>query len=122
MRQRDILDRLRVDPGQRTVGELLQDREAAAHEIRKLRADIERLRAMRTLGRSEKDDNEEQPTSPVMRARMLIRLAEACELIGVSRSTVYKWVAAGRFPAPVRVSERAIRWRVDEIEAWREAL
>ena len=37
----DILDRLRLDPGPRTIGRLLQDREAARHEILRLRACIE---------------------------------------------------------------------------------
>jgi hypothetical protein len=40
MFQEDVLERLRMDPGQRTLGQLLQDREAAAHEIRKLRAAV----------------------------------------------------------------------------------
>lgn len=34
----DVLVRLRLDPGQRTIGQLLQDREAAFHEIVRLRA------------------------------------------------------------------------------------
>ncbi|MDZ7840407.1 MAG: hypothetical protein U5R46_06230 [Gammaproteobacteria bacterium] len=46
MIENDILDRLRIDPGQRTLGQLLQDREAAAHEIRKLQAELERLRTV----------------------------------------------------------------------------
>ncbi len=29
----DILERLRIDPDQRTLGQLLQDRQAAAQEI-----------------------------------------------------------------------------------------
>ena len=28
----------------------------------------------------------------------------------------------GTFPQPVRISEKAMRWKVDEIEAWSEAL
>jgi len=31
-------------------------------------------------------------------------------------------VGEGASPAPVRISEQAIRWNVDDIEAWREAL
>jgi len=115
----DILDRLTVDPGRRTLGELLQDREAALFEIRRLRADIERLRrsghpapARRTVPKS----------NGTMRPGMLIRLTELCELLGVSRSTVYKWMAEGTFPPPVRVSERAVRWRTADIEAWRGSL
>ena len=119
--QGDILDRLRVDPGQRTFGQLLQEREAAACEIQKLRADVERLRAMRIPGRSDrKDETDAQMISPV-RPGMLIRLSDVCKLIGVSRSTIYKWVAQGTFPAPVRVSEHAVRWRIDEIQTWQEA-
>jgi hypothetical protein len=41
----DILQRLRIDPGQRTLGQLLQDREAAALEIERLRAEINRREA-----------------------------------------------------------------------------
>jgi prophage regulatory protein len=50
---------------------------------------------------------------------MLVRLTEVCELIGVGRSTIYKWVNEGTFPAPVKVSERAVRWRTEDIEHWR---
>lgn len=115
----DILDRLIVDPGRRTLGELLQDREAALFEIRRLRADIERLRVLRTPGASKTDSGKVERT---MWPGRLIRLPEVCELLGVSRSTVYKWVAENSFPPPVRVSERAVRWRIEDIQAWRSSL
>jgi prophage regulatory protein len=113
----DILDRLRVDPGKRTVGELLQEREHALHEILRLRADIERLRTARTP--KSPAGNSAPPTHP---SGALIRLADVCALVGVSRSTIYQWVSEGRFPQPVHVGERAVRWRIDEIVGWREAL
>lgn len=115
----DILDRLRLDPGKRTLGELLQEREAAAFEIVRLRKQIERMTAARTL-RSSKDENVDRTRG--LQRGMLIRLADVCQLLGVSRSTVYKWMNEGVFPAPVRVSERAVRWRSEDIEAWRESL
>jgi prophage regulatory protein len=116
----DVLERLRMDPGQRTLGQLLQDREAAAHEIRKLRAEIERLRSIR-------EDRKERAGAAASETRAflpgsLIRIREVCVLIGVCRATVYRWVSEGAFPQPVRISDRAVRWKVDEIEAWREAL
>ncbi len=40
-----IIERLQIDPGNRTLGELIQDREASLHEIRQLQAEINRLRA-----------------------------------------------------------------------------
>jgi prophage regulatory protein len=118
MMNTDILERLRLDPGKRTIGELSQDREHALHEIVKLRADIERLRTIRAP-RSETADNRVPPTH---RAGALIRLSDVCELVGVSRSTIYQWASEGRFPQPVHVGERAVRWRIVEIERWREAL
>jgi prophage regulatory protein len=115
----DILDRLQIDPGHRTLGQLLQDREAAVHEIRKLRLEIEHrgkaqaLTAPAPLGAGAEPD----PPRP-----MLIRLADLCELLGVSRSTIYKWVSDGTFPAPLHVGERAVRWRMQDVETWRDAL
>jgi len=114
----DILERLRIDPGKRTLGELSQDREHALHEIVKLRADIERLRTMRTP-RSAPADNR-LPTAH--RANALLRLTDVCELVGVCRSTIYRWMSEGTFPQPVRVGEKAVRWRTGDIERWREAL
>ncbi|MDZ7840406.1 MAG: AlpA family phage regulatory protein [Gammaproteobacteria bacterium] len=52
----------------------------------------------------------------------MIRIGEVCDFVGVCRTTIYRWVSEGTFPSPVRISERAVRWRVDEIEAWRDAL
>lgn len=123
MIQNDILDRLRTDPGQRTLGQLLQDREAAAHEIKKLQAEVERLRSVR----ASKESRAEAAAKPATTERgfpagALIRIGEVCGLVGFCRTTIYRWVSDGTFPPPVRISERAVRWRVDEIEAWRDAL
>lgn len=52
----------------------------------------------------------------------MIRLKEVCELLGMSRSSIYKLIAEGRFPAPVRVSVRSVRWPVDALEAWQDTL
>jgi predicted DNA-binding transcriptional regulator AlpA len=120
MFQEDVLERLRIDPGQRTLGQLLQDRQAAAHEIRKLRSEIERLRTVRE-GRKERAGTA-TPETRAFRPGSLIRIREVCDLVGVCRATVYRRVSEDAFPHPVRISERAVRWDVNEIEAWREAL
>jgi len=102
------------------VRQLIQDRAAAMHEILDLRREIERLRNVR----SARKDRGEQPTSPThaFRPGTLIRISDVWDLIGTSRSTIYRWVAEGNFPAPVRISEKAIRWKVDNIEAWPGAI
>jgi len=123
MIQNDILDRLWIDPGQRTLGQLLQDREAAAHEIRKLQGEIKRLRAMR--GRKQSGAEAAPKLATTERgfpAGALIRIGEVCDFVGVCRTTIYRWVSEGTFPPPARISERAVRWRVNDIEAWRDAL
>ena len=37
---------------------------------------------------------------------------------GLSRSTLYDYIRAGRFPPPVRVGDRAVGWIEAEIDAW----
>jgi len=128
MVRNDILERLRIDPGQRTLGQLLQDREAAIHEIARLRAEADHLSGERAIPRSQRAipprraSPENDSMKPPFRAGTLIRLADVCELLSMSRSTVYKLLSEGRFPEPVRVSVRSVRWRVDALEAWRDGL
>ena len=43
----NIIDRLRADFGQRTLGQLLQERDAAAYEIERLRAELKALREVK---------------------------------------------------------------------------
>lgn len=38
-------------------------------------------------------------------------------IIPVSKSTWYAGVAAGRYPQPVKLSERCVAWRVEDIRA-----
>lgn len=52
----------------------------------------------------------------------LIRKTEVKAMIGVtSNSTLYGWVLAGTFPAPVRLGERIVAWRLSEVQAWIDA-
>lgn len=43
------------------------------------------------------------------------------EMVGLSRSTLYAMIAQGRFPAPVKLSSRAVGWRQSDLTAWLEA-
>lgn len=53
--------------------------------------------------------------------RRLLRLDEVLRICAVSRSFVYREIAAGRFPRPVRVGPRAARWRLQEVTAWMDS-
>ena len=121
----DIVDRLRLDPGQRTLGQLLQDREAALHEILRLR---DRLGLDLRAARQRQAAVEERPQTPRLPdpvparpAGALLRRKEVSELLGISASTLYALVAEGSFPAQVRIGPRCVRWRYEDVIAWRNA-
>ena len=38
--------------------------------------------------------------------------------IPISRSTLYSWIAQGKFPRPVKLSSRISAWRVEDIQAF----
>ncbi len=43
-------------------------------------------------------------------------------LTGLGRSAIYREMRAGRFPNPLRVGVKSVRWRQSEIAAWIDAL
>jgi prophage regulatory protein len=48
----------------------------------------------------------------------ILRLGNVLERTGLSRSTLYRKMQVGSFPAQVRISERCIGWRESDIERW----
>jgi len=49
---------------------------------------------------------------------MLLTRREVERRTGLSRSTIYRKMREGTFPVPVKVSERAVRWRASDIRAY----
>jgi prophage regulatory protein len=61
-------------------------------------------------------------TNPVLTAdaaapRML-RILEASTRVGLGRSSIWKMVKEGHFPAPRRLSRRSVGWLELDIEQW----
>ena len=50
----------------------------------------------------------------------LLRLPKVIALTGISRSSIYRQIARGEFPAQVQISERAVGWREEEVVEWIE--
>ena len=48
----------------------------------------------------------------------LLRLKEVVQMVGLSRTSIYRLVDSGDFPHPIRVGPRAVRWRLRDIEQW----
>ena len=49
---------------------------------------------------------------------VFLRFPEVVELTGLSKATIYRQMKAGNFPKSVKLSERAVAWRRDDIEEW----
>ena len=47
-----------------------------------------------------------------------LRLPEVKRRVGVSTPTIYRWVAAGVFPRPIRVGDNTSAWIESEVAAW----
>ena len=48
----------------------------------------------------------------------LLRLSEVQCLVGLKKTAIYSRVGAGLFPEPLKLGERCVRWRAEDIEAW----
>ena len=52
----------------------------------------------------------------------LLPLPEVQQIVPLSRSSIYKKLAAGEFPAPIRLSPgRRVAWRERDLLAWLNA-
>lgn len=50
--------------------------------------------------------------------QQILRIQQTCALLGLSRSTLYRMIAKGEFPAPTRLSTRAVGWQAGTVHAW----
>jgi len=48
----------------------------------------------------------------------LMRHRAVTQKTGVSKSTIYYFIARNEFPKPVKIGRRAVAWRASDIEAW----
>jgi prophage regulatory protein len=48
----------------------------------------------------------------------LLRKRDILQWLGVTADTLARWRRAGRFPQPLQIGPRVIRWRRSDIVAW----
>lgn len=58
---------------------------------------------------------------PAAQPSRLLRLPEVMARVGLTRSPIYRQIAAGTFPPAVSLGARAVAWRESDIAAWIEA-
>ena len=50
--------------------------------------------------------------------KKLMTVKEVCEALGLSRVTIWRMVKDGKFPKPIKVSERKRVWPVTDVEGY----
>jgi prophage regulatory protein len=66
--------------------------------------------------------NSALPSMPAGDApRLLARLPVVLKVTGLGRSTIYRWIADGSFPPPVRLGPRAVAWRWSDLDRWTQS-
>ena len=50
-----------------------------------------------------------------------LREREVCEMVAVHRSTLWRWVNMGSFPAPIPIGPSAVRWRLSVVQEWMDS-
>ena len=52
--------------------------------------------------------------------RRLLRLPEVRQISGLSKSSIYRMIDRGQFPAQVNIGTRAVAWRETDLQKWLE--
>lgn len=90
----------------------------------RLRRDAELLADTQTALARLLEELLERPADPQLLSprtqadRRMVRLAEVCRTVGLARSTIWKMVGDGRFPAPRRLGPRSVGWLSTDVDAW----
>jgi predicted DNA-binding transcriptional regulator AlpA len=58
---------------------------------------------------------ERTPTTPA--SRRLLTAPEVADQFGISVRTLWRWVATGEFPQPIRWNRKLVRWDARAVEA-----
>ena len=50
--------------------------------------------------------------------RLILRPRDACKLLGLSRTTIWRMTRDGSFPRPIKLGLNAVGWRVADVQEW----
>ena len=53
-----------------------------------------------------------------MEGEILLRLKAVMEMTGLKHAMLYKLIAEGKFPKPIKLTERCVAWLLSEVEAF----
>ena len=52
----------------------------------------------------------------------ILRTPQVLALLGIGRTTLWRWTGKGTFPKPVRLGPRAVGWRRVDLQQWLDQL
>jgi prophage regulatory protein len=64
----------------------------------------------------------DQPAEILQVSGALMRLETVMAVTGLRKTAIYQRISDGKFPQPVRLSARCVRWKSDDVRAWVGAL
>jgi len=53
-----------------------------------------------------------------MPEKLVYRVADVTRLVGLSKTTIYALLAKGDFPRPVRITDKIVGWRAEDVAVW----
>ncbi|MEK7947681.1 AlpA family phage regulatory protein [Pigmentiphaga sp. YJ18] len=53
-----------------------------------------------------------------MPEKLVYRVADVTRLVGLSKTTIYALLAKGDFPRPVRITDKIVGWRAEDVVVW----
>jgi prophage regulatory protein len=60
--------------------------------------------------------------SPSDDGERLLRISQLTAILGISRATIYRYIASGKLPKPVKLSARCVAWKASVISGWMAGL
>ncbi|WP_416220927.1 helix-turn-helix transcriptional regulator [Bdellovibrio sp. SKB1291214] len=55
-----------------------------------------------------------------MPSNNILRLSEVSDKVGLTRSSIYRFLKTGCFPKPINLSSRSVGWLESEVNLWIE--
>lgn len=59
-----------------------------------------------------------QPLDAINLPDALLKITTVVQIVGLSTANIYRRIAAGTFPAPIKLTARCSRWKSEDIRAW----
>lgn len=50
--------------------------------------------------------------------KKLLRISDVEEMVSFKRAIIYRWIKDGTFPEPIKIGNKAVRWRREVIDQW----